>query len=407
MPRFSLLTPVVWVGCALLACSTKDGAEPRGVVGDTESGLKVYEEPLADGNSFACATCHALAEPAPDGIRRPGHPIGDATRRAHWKNGKAATFLDAVNSCVTEWMVASPWTAEEPRFTALRVFLDAQTAAKSAADVPFEIVQPPAEVAGGDVARGRVLFDSSCSVCHGAGAVGTLRGPRIAGSLREPSYIAARIRTSGSAKSSIYAGLTGGVMPFWAKDRLNDAELRDLVAFVVAPAPGGTGGGGGAGGTAGANSTMGGASGASGASGAGGAASGGSPATGGGGTGGVGGSPSGCAKTNPRVGWTADLGKNTGEGQVTGFVTMVDDCTLELTHFSYDGNGIEVHVFGSKVDNFRPGFAIGPDLFGHQFHDETLRVTLPAGKTLGDLDWVSIWCVAAGANFGSGPFSAP
>jgi hypothetical protein len=86
---------------------------------------------------------------------------------------------------------------------------------------------------------------------------------------------------------------------------------------------------------------------------------------------------------------------------------MVDDCTLELSGFSYDGNGIDVRVYGSKNANFRPGFSIGPDLVGRRFDDDTLRVQLPVGKTLDDLDWVSIWCVAVGANFGSGPFVAP
>src|SRR5260221_5109870 len=117
--------------------------------------------------------------------------------------------------------------------------------------------------------------------------------------------------------------------------------------------------------------------------------------------------PSGCTRRNARVGWKADLGINTGEGQVSGFVTMVDDCTLELTSFSYDGNGIEVRVYGSKSSTFRPGFTIGPDLVGRVFNKAVLRVTLPAGKTLDDLDWVSIWCVKAGANFGSGPFLQP
>jgi len=86
---------------------------------------------------------------------------------------------------------------------------------------------------------------------------------------------------------------------------------------------------------------------------------------------------------------------------------MIDDCTLELSEFSYDGNGIDVRVYGSKNSNFKPGFSIGPDLFGRRFSNETLRVQLPAGKTLDDLDFVSIWCVAVGANFGSGPFVAP
>src|SRR5690349_3921062 len=84
-----------------------------------ELGRAMYEAPLSDGNSFACATCHALAEPTADGLRRPGHPLGDATRRRTWKNGKAPTFLAAVNSCLEEWMGSAPWEGTEPRFVAL------------------------------------------------------------------------------------------------------------------------------------------------------------------------------------------------------------------------------------------------------------------------------------------------
>jgi hypothetical protein len=72
-------------------------------------GRTVYAEPQADGNTFACATCHALHEPAPDGFIRPGHPIGDAARRPSYKNGRVATLLDAVNTCLVEWMGTSPW----------------------------------------------------------------------------------------------------------------------------------------------------------------------------------------------------------------------------------------------------------------------------------------------------------
>ncbi|MES1186934.1 MAG: DM13 domain-containing protein, partial [Myxococcales bacterium] len=303
------------------------------------------------------------------------HPIGDATRRSQWKNGKAATFLDAVNSCVTEWMVAPAWPASDPRFVALRSFLDSQAPSGAAPDLSYEIVAPPADVTGGDVERGRSTFNQSCVVCHGTDGLGSIRGPKIAGSTRLPEYIAGRIRMSGSPRSAVYSGLTGGVMPFWAKDRLSDDDVRDLVAFITAPAAPTTSG------------------------------------TGGGGnvneeTGGGGGS-SDCGKTNPRVGWTADLGVNTGEGQVSGLITMVDDCTLELHDFSYDGNGIDVRVYGSKDSSFRPAFTMGPNLVGRTFSKETWRVTLPADKTLADLDWVGIWCVAVGADFGSGPFKAP
>jgi len=100
---------------------------------------------LADGNSFARSTCHALSAPTSNGIRRPGHPIGDTTRRSHWKNGRAASFLDAANSCLSEWMGAPAWTETEPRFLALRDFLEAEAGARAAPDLDFEIAPPPAD----------------------------------------------------------------------------------------------------------------------------------------------------------------------------------------------------------------------------------------------------------------------
>jgi mono/diheme cytochrome c family protein len=379
---FSSFAPLLALAGMLTLASCSQNSSMDSQHGEAE-GQAVFAMPLSDGNSFACATCHALSEPSPDGLRRPGHPIGDATRRSQWKNGKAATFLDAVNSCVTEWMVAPAWQPSDPRFVALRSFLDSQAPEGPAADLSYEIVLPPSDLGGGDFARGRSTFNQSCVVCHGNDGLGTLRGPKVAGSLRLPEYIASRIRTSGSTRSAVYSGLTGGVMPFWAKDRLSDAEVRDLVAFVTTPAEP-------------TDMGMGGAMGV----GIGGAAS-----QGDGGTGNADGRE--CAKTHPRLGWTADLGINTGEGQVSGFVTMVDDCTLELHDFSYDGNGIDVRVYGAKDSSFRPAITIGPNIVGRTFTKETWRVSLPPGQTLDDLNWVGIWCVAVGADFGSGPFVAP
>jgi len=217
----------------LSACSQNSSA---GSGTEHPSGQAVYEIPLSDGNSFACATCHALNEPSSDGLRRPAHPIGGATRRSHWKNGKAATFLDAVNSCVTEWMVAPAWQSSDPRFVPLQSFLDSPAPAGAAADLTYEIVPPPSDVSGGDAARGHstsieaALFATVTTVW---GRFAVHESPARFGL---PQYIAGRIRMSGSQTSAVYPGLTGGVMPFWAKDRLSDAEVRDLVAFVTAPA---------------------------------------------------------------------------------------------------------------------------------------------------------------------------
>src|ERR1041384_6211788 len=83
----------VSVGMAL-GCSA-DSMKGGSGGGETTKldGRDVYEEPLSDGNTFSCKTCHALSEPSDDGLRRPGHPIGNATRRSRWKQGKVTNFL--------------------------------------------------------------------------------------------------------------------------------------------------------------------------------------------------------------------------------------------------------------------------------------------------------------------------
>ena len=82
-----------------------------------------YMEPDPEGNEFACATCHALEEPAPDGYRRPGHPIGDAANRPSFKNGQLSDLRDAANSCRVDWMTAPPLSADDPRWLALFDYL--------------------------------------------------------------------------------------------------------------------------------------------------------------------------------------------------------------------------------------------------------------------------------------------
>src|SRR5688500_15130816 len=131
-----LVLVVAILALALAACVAAETAP----IGD---GQVVYETRVAGGNTYTCATCHALAEPASDGLRRPGHPIGDATRRPHFKNGTKARFIDAVNGCLTEWMNADPWTEDDSRYRALHAFLDARATAPSAPALRFDRVDAP------------------------------------------------------------------------------------------------------------------------------------------------------------------------------------------------------------------------------------------------------------------------
>jgi mono/diheme cytochrome c family protein len=331
-----------------------------------ERGRTLFTGPLEGGNTFACETCHATTEPAANGLRRPGHPLADATRRPTYKNGQLSSFLDAVNTCLVEWMNAEPWTDDDDDFQALHAFLDSLAPSATAPALSFRIVAPPAELEGGDPSRGRATFNESCSVCHGDDGLGTERGPAVSNRGLEADLVARRVRTSGRGDSSVYDGLSGGIMPFWAEDRLSDAELRDLVAWLATPPAD-------------------------------------DPPPGGSGTGGDPGPSSDCPQTHPRVGQSATLvGQSHG---VAGIVEIVDDCTLVLREFDYDGAGIDVRVYGGLGGDYHGGFAISDDLLrAGGYQDAELTLTLPEDRTLDDLDGVSIWCVTVGVDFGSGTF---
>jgi len=339
--------------------------------GPMSEGERIYRSEVDDGNTFACATCHALREPADDGLRRVAHPLSDAAHRPSYKNGELTQMRDAVNSCLQEWMNAEPWERADPRWLALEEFLESEAPAGPAEPLRFEIVSPPLGdgLEGGDPAAGRALFNDSCSSCHGQDGTGTLQAPPVGDRGLDPGYVAERVRRSGRADSPVYDGLTGGVMPFWAADRLSDDELRDLTAWLAE--------GGQAEPPADPPDDL--------------------PDD-------PPGDPGGCGATHPMVGATAILEENFHD--VGGIAQIVDDCTIEIREFTFDGTGVEVRLYGGLDSNYDEGFAMGENLLRTGgWQGETLTFTLPAGRTLDDLDGVSVWCVPIGVDFGSGMFN--
>lgn len=341
--------------------------------GPMSEGEKVFRGVVDDGNSFTCATCHAIREPADDGLRRVAHPLFDAAHRPTYKNGALSELRDAANSCLQEWMNAEPWEAEDPRWVALEDFLESQAPDGPAAPLRFQIVPAPFGEAldGGDAVAGRELFNASCSACHGSDGTGTSQAPPVGNRGLDPAYVAERVRTSGRADSGVYDGLTGGIMPFWAADRLSDDELRDLVAWLAA----------GAGPSAPPSPDPGDPPDPV------------DPVD-----------PSGCTSDHPMVGATATLVEAFHD--VGGTAEILDDCTIEIRDFTYDGTGIDVRLYGGLGGNYDAGFAMGDDLIKTGgYEGETLVFTIPDGHTLDDLDGVSVWCVDVGVDFGSGMFS--
>lgn len=337
--------------------------------GPMSEGERVFRGEVEDGNSFTCATCHAIREPADDGVRRVAHPLFDAARRPTYKNGALTELRDAANSCLQEWMNAEPWEAEDSRWVALEQFLESEAPSEPAAPLRFAIAPPPLgdQLEGGVARAGHELFNASCAACHGTDGTGSSQAPPVAGRGLDLAYSARRIRTSGRADSAVYGGLTGGIMPFWAADRLSDDELRDLVAWLATsegpsdpPDPTGDPP---------------------------------DPVD-----------PGNCTADHPLVGATAILEESFHD--VGGIAEIINDCTIQIREFTYDGTGIDVRLYGGLGGNYDAGFAMGDDLIkpgGYQ--GETLVFTLPDDRTLDDLDGVSVWCVDVGVDFGSGMFT--
>jgi mono/diheme cytochrome c family protein len=346
------------ISCLALAAigcnSSVDSPEP--------DGMALYMATHDDGNTFTCSTCHALDEPAADNIRRPGHPIGDAANRPSYKNGQLTELIDAVNVCRTEWMAAPAWSADSTEWLALQEFLSERAGDAPAEPLTFETVQPPADTSGGDAMAGQDFFNSACVVCHGENAAGTERAPLLAGELLDADYIATRVRTSGTIDSVVYDSLTGGRMPFWSADRLSDDELRDVIAFVLGndPRDGNPGGGGG--------------------------------------------DLRECDATHPDIGKSAQLSKFA--HNVGGTATIIDDCTVEITNFTYDGQGIDVRFYGGLGGNYSAGFSMSTEDLRRSdgYSGETVYAQLPEDRTLDDIDGLSVWCVPVGASFGDGLF---
>lgn len=112
-----------------------------------------------------------------------------------------------------------------------------------------------------------------------------------------------------------------------------------------------------------------------------------------------------CTSTHEMVGQTGEL--TTLAHSVSGTATIVDDCTIEITNFNYDGGGIIVEVYGGVNENYHPpvGFAISENIFGTRFVNQTYTVQLPTDKTLDDLNGISIWCSDVGVSFGDSLFN--
>jgi len=112
-----------------------------------------------------------------------------------------------------------------------------------------------------------------------------------------------------------------------------------------------------------------------------------------------------CDGTHSRVGHVAEL--ETHHHETAGTATILDDCTIQVAGFTYDGTGLDVRFYGALGGDWGSGFAMTDDLRRDGgYADETLTFSIPPEQTLDDLDGLSLWCIDAAVSFGDGTFAA-
>lgn len=114
-----------------------------------------------------------------------------------------------------------------------------------------------------------------------------------------------------------------------------------------------------------------------------------------------------AAPLYPRTGWQANL--QTNAHNVSRRVTILDQDSLAVDNFTYDGGGLAVYFY-LATDNTRTaisqGIAASGNILGQPHFGDSFRLDLPPGLTLDNYNAIAVWCVPAQANFGSGSFAA-
>jgi len=114
---------------------------------------------------------------------------------------------------------------------------------------------------------------------------------------------------------------------------------------------------------------------------------------------------SGCTSDHPLVGAKATF--ETRFHDVVGEAEVLDDCTVEITGFGYDGEGPDVSFYFAANGNFSfDSYPVGPRLNGTIYSNDTIRLKIPDGITLNDANSISVWCHEFSISFGDLIFEA-
>lgn len=118
---------------------------------------------------------------------------------------------------------------------------------------------------------------------------------------------------------------------------------------------------------------------------------------------------SSCGNDHAKVGYQGTF--RTLDHNVSGTVTIIDNCTLQVENFNYDATAPAVYFYGDTADNFLSSnaFTVGDILRDNSvdYINESITLKLPNNKSIDDFEYLSVWCVDFRINFGDLRFTAP
>ncbi len=194
-------------------------------------GERLFHDPSVGSelNANTCWSCHNVRDERTGFFDTAGHvksnsTLWDSGRRPSYWRGFAETLEKAIDICVRKFMLkpggASPEQVADLAVYLRRISPDVQAPEDYA---PIVLGRHTAidRPTGGNAERGALLTERFCASCHADGA---LRPPLTPG-LYEADYLVKRVRW--------IPGHDAKQMPPMGMDRLRDAELRDIVTYLV------------------------------------------------------------------------------------------------------------------------------------------------------------------------------
>lgn len=113
--------------------------------------------------------------------------------------------------------------------------------------------------------------------------------------------------------------------------------------------------------------------------------------------------PRDCSSTSNLVGESRELRVSNLYG-ISGLVTIISDCEIEISNFFYNGSGPNISVYAGIDGDFDSGVNMSVPLNGTAFENATLNLFLPEGASFEEYNSISIWCFEFDVDFSSATF---